>query len=155
MSASGIPMASKNEVIVASLLERLVPGQWEYERVLQGKDGREVLPDFTIDTSDGRKVFWEQAGMLDLPDYAKKWQLKKQWYIDNGILPFDQSPQGGPNGVLMWTDDRNGADAAAWLAHAAKVLGVEPTTAPAEGGPPQRRVVKKALPKRLSRSGND
>ena len=155
VSASGIPMASKNEVIVASLLDRLVPGQWEYERILQGKDGREVLPDFTIDTSDGRKVFWEHAGMLDLPDYAEKWQLKKQWYIDNGILPFDRSPQGGPNGVLMWTDDRNGADAAAWLAYAAKVFGVEPTTAPADGGPPQRRVVKKALPKRLSRNGND
>ena len=65
VSANGILMASKNEVIIAGLLDRLVPGQWEYERVLQGNDGREVRPDFTIQTPDGRTVFWEHAGMLE------------------------------------------------------------------------------------------
>lgn len=45
----------------------------------------------------------------------------------------------------MWTDDLKGADARAWLAHAAQVLGVSHHTdgyaAPAD---PARRATKKA-----------
>lgn len=121
VSANGIPMASKNEVIIAGLLDRIAPGNWQYEQVLVGKEGRQIFPDFTITTSDGRIVFWEHAGMLDLPDYARKWEIKKRWYATNGILPFDEG--GGPNGILMWTDDLHGADAEAWLAYASEVLG--------------------------------
>jgi len=123
VSASGVPMASKNEVIIAGLLDQLVPGQWQYEQPFTGADGREVLPDFTFTMADGRMVLWEHAGMLDLPDYARKWELKKQWYAENGIRPHDAG--GGPTGVLMWTDDRKGADAQAWLALAAEVIGID------------------------------
>lgn len=56
ISASDIPMASKNEVIIASLLDQLVLGQWHYEQPYTGHDGREVLPDFTIAATDGRTV---------------------------------------------------------------------------------------------------
>ena len=146
VSTNGIPMASKNEVIIAQILEQLVPGKWEYERVLQGTDGREVLPDFTINLDDGRTVFWEHAGMLDVPDYASKWDLKKQWYADNGILPVEAG--GGPNGVLMWTDDLQGADAQAWLAHATAVFGVEPSaTGGIETPHPKRPAAKRGTPK--------
>lgn len=143
VSANGTPMASKNEVIIAGLLDQLVPGRWHYEQPLVGTDGREVLPDFTIAAPDGRTVYWEHAGMLDLPDYARKWELKKVWYANNGILPASEG--GGELGVLMWTDDLKGADARAWLAHAAQVLGVSHHTddyaAPAD---PARRATKKA-----------
>ena len=142
VAPNGTPMASKNEVIIAGLLDRLVPGRWQYEQVFQGKDGREVLPDFTISTDDGRTVFWEHAGMLDLPDYAKKWELKKAWYAENGVLPFDAG--GGLNGILMWTDDLKGADAQAWLALAADVLGVDATEAAEHSRAKPRRAVKKA-----------
>jgi hypothetical protein len=57
--------------------------------------------------------------MLDLPDYARKWELKKHRYAENGILSHDEG--GGPTGVLVWTDDRKSADAQAWLALAAEV----------------------------------
>ena len=143
VSANGIPMASKNEVIVAGLLDRLVPGHWQYEAPLTGSDGRVVHPDFTISTSDGHTIYWEHAGMLDLPDYARKWELKKAWYADNSILPYDQG--GGSEGTLIWTDDLHGADAQAWLARASEVLGVIPTsgsTPPPHQGPhraPRRR----------------
>lgn len=147
VAANGTPMASKNEVIIAGLLDRLVPGQWRYEEPLVGKDGREVLPDFTIITDDGRKVLWEHAGMLDRADYARKWRLKLAWYADNGFRPHTDG--GGSNGVLMWTEDRAGADARAWLAYAADVLGVDEgaTAAPtsASGG---RRSAKKVAPRR-------
>lgn len=146
VSTTGIPMASKNEVIIAGILEQLVPGRWEYERVLQGKDGREVLPDFTINLDDGRTVFWEHAGMLDVPDYASKWELKKKWYAENGIGPVDLG--GGPHGVLMWTDDLNGADAQAWLKHASEVIGLEPGT---ESAPPGRGALRRTTKKAASK----
>jgi hypothetical protein len=82
--------------------------------------------------------------MLDLPDYARKWELKKAWYAGNGILPHDQG--GGPNGTLMWTDDLHGADARAWLALASEVLQVAPAALPppASGSAgPARRVVRR------------
>ena len=144
VSANGIPMASKNEVIIAGLLDQLTPGYWQYEEPLSGADGRVVLPDFTISASDGRTVYWEHAGMLDLPDYARKWELKKAWYADNGILPYDQG--GGPNGTLMWTDDLHGADAHAWLALASEVLQVAPAMppSPVSGSPgPVRRMARR------------
>lgn len=144
VSASGIPMASKNEVIIAAILDQLAPGHWQYEGAFTGSDGRVVLPDFTVSTVGGRTVYWEHAGMLDLPDYARKWELKKAWYAENGVLPHHQG--GGQNGSLMWTDDLNGADAQAWLALASEVLGATPATLPAQGGnrpSPARRAAKK------------
>ncbi|UYM07815.1 ATP-dependent DNA helicase [Solicola gregarius] len=146
VSSMGIPMASKNEVIIAGLLDQLVPGAWQYEEPLIGSDGRVVHPDFTIAAGDGRTIYWEHAGMLDLPDYARKWELKKTWYRENGILPHDEG--GGPAGTLIWTDDLNGADAQAWLRFAANVLGVSPAGGAVEGAPPaRRRTVKKQQPK--------
>jgi len=156
VAANGVPMASKNEVIIAGLLDRLVPGQWHYELVLEGSDGRKVKPDFTVLLPDGRIVFWEHAGMLDLPDYAAKWALKKQWYAENGILPHEAG--GGPQGCLMWTDDLAGADAQQWLQLASDVLGVVPAAPPAAGppgGPPPRRVAKKAAPRGTTPEGKD
>ncbi|MFI7298130.1 AAA family ATPase [Streptomyces sp. NPDC050121] len=151
VSANGIAMASKNEVIIAGILDRLVPGRWQYEQPFTGTDGRIVLPDFTISADDGRTVYWEHAGMLDLPDYARKWELKKAWYAESGILPHAQG--GGPNGSLMWTDDLNGADAQAWLELASEILGLTSAVLPppAGAGPgPARRVAKKTAPRRPS-----
>jgi len=146
VSANGTPMASKNEVIIAGLLDRLVPGQWSYEEPYRGADGREVLPDFTIHIPGGRKVYWEHAGMLDRPDYAMKWELKKSWYAENGVFPFDDEHAGDT--VLMWTDDLTGADAQAWLELASGVFGVQ-AAEPASGGSViKRRVAKKVPPKR-------
>ncbi|MFF6790610.1 AAA family ATPase [Streptomyces filamentosus] len=151
VSANGIAMASKNEVIIAGLLDQLVPGRWQYEQPFTGTDGRTVLPDFTISTDDGRTVYWEHAGMLDLPDYARKWELKKAWYAENGVLPHDQG--GGPHGSLMWTNDLDGADAQAWLKSASGILEITPSVPPsstdAEPGP-ARRIAKKTARRRPS-----
>ncbi|WP_263996154.1 ATP-dependent RecD-like DNA helicase [Mycobacterium yunnanensis] len=145
VSANGTPMASKNEVIIAGLLDRLVPDKWSYEEPFKGDDGREVLPDFTIHAPDGRKIYWEHAGMLDVSDYARKWDFKKAWYRENGVLPHDDEDAVGD--VLIWTDDLKGADAQAWLAFASKVLGVTATDEAVSDAPAKRRVVKKAAPK--------
>jgi hypothetical protein len=63
--------------------------------------------------------------MLDLPDYVRKWERKKEWYPKNGIEPWAKS--GGPSCTLTWTDDLDGADARAWLTLASQVLDAEPT----------------------------
>ncbi|MDO0925726.1 hypothetical protein QQY24_09990 [Streptomyces sp. TG1A-8] len=143
--ADGTPMASKNEVIITGLLDRLAPGRRLYEESLTGADGRVVRPDFTVATKDGRTVFWEHAGMLDLPDYARKWERKREWYAKNGIAPWDKG--GGPNGTLMWTDDLDGADARAWLTLACQVLDVEPTGS-GTATVPARRAAKKTAARR-------
>ncbi|MFJ6810058.1 ATP-binding domain-containing protein [Streptomyces anulatus] len=120
VSASGIPMASKNEVIIAGILDRLVPGHWQYEGSFTGIDGRVVRPDFTITTIDGRTVYWEHAGMLDLPDYARSGNSRRP---GTRRTTFFHTQGGGRNGSLMWTDDLDGADAQAWSAFASEVLG--------------------------------
>jgi hypothetical protein len=108
-------------VIIADLLEHVAPGQWHYELGLTGTDGRRVAPDFTIETSIGDTVYWEHLGMLNNAKYAAKWEAKKQWYGDNGILPVEAG--GGPNGTLVATDDLNGVNVPAWTELAVQVLG--------------------------------
>ena len=112
-------MASKSEVIIAGCSTSSPLGAGSTRHACR-RHGRVVLPDFTISASDGRTDDWEHAGMLDLPDYARKWELKKAWYADNLILPHDKGS--GPNGTLMWTDDLNGANARAWLGFASEIL---------------------------------
>jgi hypothetical protein len=117
----GLPVSSKNEVIIADLLHRLAPGRFEYERPLIGKDGRTKYPDFTITTDDPhRPVYWEHLGMLNDPEYTRRWEEKKAWYAEQGTLP---APEGGPHGLLLVTDDRHGVKEQDWEAAFRQVFG--------------------------------
>lgn len=120
LTASGVLVRSKNEVIVSRILDDLAPGAWEYEQPLT-INGWTRRPDFTVVTGQGRKVYWEHLGMLRLPEYREKWEQKKHWYAEGGILPVDQG--GGPEGTLMWTDDTDGVDVPGWTAHGRAVIG--------------------------------
>jgi hypothetical protein len=146
ISTNGIAMRSKNEVIIAELLERLVPGRWNYEEPLIGADGGHALPDFTIMTGDGRKVIWEHAGMLDRPDYARRWERKKQWYADNGFGAHADG--GGTAGTLMWTESREAVDAQVWLQLAREVLGVGDGDPAESASRPRKQAAKKIPPRR-------
>lgn len=130
VTASGVVVKSKNEVIVASVLEEVAPGRWAYETPLKGADGRTVRPDFTIQRPDGTVVLWEHLGLMDDLDYARKWGLKTDWYAANGFLPH---PQRGEGGTIMWTDDAGGVDVPAWRKLAIDVIG------PLAAGPTRRR----------------
>lgn len=121
VTGGGVMVRSKNEVIIADILDDLVPGSWAYEQPLRGPDGAIRYPDFTIQTYDGRTVYWEHLGMLDDPTYAAAWERKRTWYSDQGILPADAG--GGPNGLLMWTSDQSGVNVPAWRTAAQAVLG--------------------------------
>lgn len=149
---NGVLVRSKNEVIVADILQRLAPGRWSYEVLLEAADGSRCLPDFTVRTLAGPPVYWEHLGMMNQPVYAARWAEKLRWYAANGILPGlkpdgsvieDPAKRGGSNGILVWTDDARGVDKPAWLAMGESVLG---TAAP--GAP------KKAAKKAVHRPGS-
>ncbi|MCA4725814.1 AAA family ATPase [Mycolicibacterium fortuitum] len=131
VAVSGVMVRSKNEVIVAGILDKVVPGKWRYEVLLTGDDGSQRRPDFTIGRPSGTPVYWEHLGMMNQPSYAHRWAEKLEWYRANGILPALDSAgnplaeiKEGPNGILIWTDDANGVDIPAWTEMATKVLGM-------------------------------
>jgi exodeoxyribonuclease V alpha subunit len=75
---AGCMVRSKSEVILANLLATAkIP--FRYEVPLFAPDGTFYLPDFTVEWR-GKKFFWEHLGMLDKPEYRRKWEQKKQWY---------------------------------------------------------------------------
>ena len=130
VAINGEMVRSKNEVIVADILEKVVPGKWRYEVLLQGADGSWCRPDFTISRPSGVPVYWEHLGKMNQPSYARRWEEKLDWYRSNGILPA-LDPEGrplseikeGPNGLLVWTDDAKGVDTPAWTEMARAVIG--------------------------------
>ena len=138
VTTNGVVVKSKNEIIVATVLDDVAPGRWAYEVPITGTNGRTLHPDFTIQRSDGSLVLWEHLGLMDDLDYARKWSLKKAWYAANGSLPH---PQCGTAGTLMWTDDSGGVNVPTWRKLAQDAIG--PLAAgPSRRGPgaPRRRV---------------
>lgn len=137
VAPGGVLVRSKNEVIVASILEDLAPDRWSYETPLT-IDGVTKYPDFTVQTASGDEVIWEHLGLMGNPRYAADWEAKKAWYLANGFRPYDDPDAEGTRGVLIWTDDRGGVDQPAWTERARQVLGASR---------PQR-AAKKAVGKR-------
>lgn len=137
VAPAGVLVRSKNEVIVASILEDLTPGRWSYETPLT-IDGVTKYPDFTIETPSGDQIIWEHLGMMANPKYASGWDAKKAWYLAKGFRPYDDPDATGSGGVLIWTDDRGGVDQPAWVAIAREVI----------GSPAPRRAAKKASGRR-------
>ena len=44
--------------------------------------------------------------MLSNVDYRKRWERKLKAYRESGILPYEEG--GGPNGMLLTTEEREG-----------------------------------------------
>jgi hypothetical protein len=81
-SGKGEPMRAKSEVIIADALAA-ADVVYEYEVPLIGTDGKTRWPDFTIhDDATGVRYYWEHCGMLSVPEYADRWQLKLSWYAE-------------------------------------------------------------------------
>ena len=74
-------------------------------------DGRIRYPDFTIaDHARGVKFYWEHLGLLQDPEYRKRWARKCEDYEKAGIRSWEKG--GGENGTLIETrdDPRGGLD---------------------------------------------
>ena len=110
-TARGELVRSKSEVIIANLLhDNKIDYEYEQELIINSVP-QDKFPDFTIEDDDtGVKYVWEHLGMLSDHAYKRRWQEKKQWYRDNGILPHKEG--GGVNGTLIISrdDPRGGID---------------------------------------------
>ena len=105
---------SKSEVIIANELLAQGVDRYEYEAPLTLVDGKTRYPDFTIiDDDTGESYYWEHLGMLNHPDYARRWKRKLKTYRGAEILPAEEG--GGKAGTLIITrdDERGGIDAEA------------------------------------------
>lgn len=131
VAAGNVVVKSKNEVIVAAILDDLARGRWVYEQTVIGHDGTTRSPDFTVTRADGSVLLWEHLGLMDDLDYSRKWTRKREWYIASGYLPH---PQRGPLGSFISTDDRGGVDVPAWRALAQEAIGTL-VRRPARRGP--------------------
>jgi len=92
----GLMVRSKNEAHIAERLFaiRTCGLEFYYERALKlrNADGHIVTryPDFTIMLTDGRTIYWEHAGRMDDPGYARRHNNKMQLFYANGIYaPFN------------------------------------------------------------------
>lgn len=62
-------------------------------------------PDFTIGKSGPGELYcWEHCEALEVPEYRRRWDKKKKWYRDQGILPVEEG--GGENGTLIITEEK-------------------------------------------------
>ena len=102
-TSRGEAVRSKSEVIIANLLHAKGIA-YHYEQPLE-LDGVTKYPDFTIEDDDtGITYYWEHCGMLRDPAYRRRWEEKRVWYRDQGILP--QAEGGGPKGTLIVSEDQ-------------------------------------------------
>jgi hypothetical protein len=104
-SARGDLVSSKSELVIADLLyeaEKKFGIRYFFERVLLGENGRQRWPDFSIEDRDGETWYWEHCGMLDQPDYARRWKAKLAFYAENKIERWGKTNQ---KGRLIVTED--------------------------------------------------
>lgn len=87
-SLLGIKMRSKSEISIASLYKTL-GYEVIYEKKLLLPDGDELYPDFSIVVDEGTKeIYHEHIGMLNDPEYRKRFYRKLDKYLRNGFVPF-------------------------------------------------------------------
>ncbi|WP_201729473.1 AAA family ATPase [Acidocella sp. C78] len=112
---------SKSEVIIANLLDGLKLS-YGYEQPFTAPDGSVRYPDFTIDDGEtGRRLLIEHLGMLDRPDYVRRWKAKEEWYRQAGVLPIGEGEV--PVGLLT-TSEVGGFDAATVKGQIVAALGL-------------------------------
>ena len=106
IAADGTKSRSKNELYIASRLDHYVIEYiWDCPT---GIPGLYSVPDYTIIRKrDGKIIYWEHFGMMDLPSYnAGHWKKLKE-YEKAGIVPWDNlivtydTVEGGLRGDLV------------------------------------------------------
>jgi hypothetical protein len=107
ISERGEPMISKNEVIIANLLNKYRSEiQYAYEDKLKFEaTGWTVKPDFTVENIiTGKRFYWEHLGLMTQKDYRKKWQKKFESYMKDGFV-LHQNAKPEDERVLIVTEE--------------------------------------------------
>ena len=86
VSAGGIRVRSKAEVMIADMLEYYnIPYRYEYPLILDGFG--QVRPDFLcLNVSKRKEIVWEHYGMMDNISYANRNVKKINAYESNGFF---------------------------------------------------------------------
>jgi ATP-dependent exoDNAse (exonuclease V) alpha subunit len=111
ISERGEPMISKNEVIIANLLNKYRNEiQYAYEDKLTFEQtGRTVLPDFTIENFiTGKRFYWEHLGLMTLKDYRDKWKKKLEAYKSDGFVLHGQAQPADEHVLIVTEENPNG-----------------------------------------------
>lgn len=100
--AKGVNVKSRVEYIIYKKLmefQKNVGGfTFQYEEIYKPrKRDFEIKPDFTIELSNQRKIYWEHLGKLNDPTYRKSWQERLEIYKEEELL-----------NDLITTDERKG-----------------------------------------------
>ncbi len=105
-AADGTRNRSKNELYIASRLDHYgIIYRWDCPT---GIPGVFSCPDFTIlRKRDGKIIYWEHCGMMDIPEYRRRNERKLKEYEEAGIVPWDNlivtydTVEGGLRGDLI------------------------------------------------------
>ena len=111
VSKLGEPMISKNEVIIANLLDDYRNQiRYSYEDKLKFEEtGRTVKPDFIIDhLVSGRRFYWEHLGMMTLRDYRDKWEKKLAQYLSEGFVLYTKAKSTDRKVLIVTEENPNG-----------------------------------------------
>jgi hypothetical protein len=111
VSERGEPMISKNEVIIANLLNKYRSElQYAYEDKLKFEDtGRIVSPDFTIENIiTGKRFYWEHLGLMTQKDYREKWQKKLESYMKDGFVLHHKAQSTDERILIVTEENPNG-----------------------------------------------
>ena len=111
VSERGEPMISKNEVIIANLLNKYRSEiQYAYENKLKfAETGRVVEPDFTIDNLiTGKRFYWEHLGLMTQKDYRGKWKLKLEAYKRDGFVLYHKAQPTDEKILVITEENPNG-----------------------------------------------
>jgi hypothetical protein len=95
--ANNIEVRSRIEYVIYQSLQRSgLEFSYEQELDLKAKSFN-IHPDFTIKLKNGRTLYWEHLGILDVKKYYKDWQNRIEIYKEQGLY-----------GDLITTDDLGG-----------------------------------------------
>lgn len=111
ISERGEPMISKNEVIIANLLNKYKNDiQYSYEDKLKFEDtGRVVRPDFVIENiNNGKKFYWEHLGLMTKKKYREDWGKKLEAYKKNGFVLFEKAQISDEKILIVTEENPNG-----------------------------------------------
>ena len=111
ISEKGEPMLSKNEVIIANVLNKYKDRiTYAYEDKLKiDCSGRVIKPDFTIESFETNKRFyWEHLGMMTKTDYSEKWKKKLKGYLDDGFVLHTEAGQDDDKVLIITEENPNG-----------------------------------------------
>jgi len=98
----GIMVRSKGEQLIGNALEaRHIPYRYEW---IQQIEGKEFSPDFAVmRKSDGKVIFWEHFGMVNVEHYTRTMEYKLSHYRAAGITLWE-------NLIITFEDEKGSVD---------------------------------------------